>query len=109
MTSIDLARGGQLFFKFQEIRHKIAHRNPRPELSEYSYETLENDLGDVTLDFEDLDISPTVAHILKDDINILQGVLNEVANYVKKTTIVVAMASLYPALVDVVLFVKANH
>ena len=97
------------FTKFKNIRHKIAHRNPRLEIDEYSFEELEKDLDSTELDFEELTQSWEKIEFLRETIFELQESMNEMSHILKKLTLVIGMATIYPSLLDAVLFVMLSE
>lgn len=93
------------FSKFKKLRNKIAHNNPRLGVSEYTYEAFETDLDEIKLDFEQVEMQPEIKALFGDTLQLLQQPMMELQEYIKRTSLIVGMATLYPALIDAVLSV----
>lgn len=93
------------FSRIMKIRHKIAHRKPKLQEDEYSYEMFESELGEIEpdLDFTFAEISESFG-FLKPIFGSIEGLALETAERIQRTMTIVAMAVLYPALLDAVVY-----
>ncbi|MHA1780925.1 MAG: hypothetical protein ACTSYL_08675 [Candidatus Thorarchaeota archaeon] len=91
------------FFKFVEIRGKIAHKNPRLGQNEYSYQKFEKDLENIGIDFKETeDFMKKIGLPIEGISQILETSIR-IGEMIKKTIMIVEMATLYPAFIDAVL------
>ena len=91
------------FSNFIRIRGKIAHSNPRLNHNEYSFSELESDVEEIEFDYNEVDELIEKIGFAQYGISKVKEASEEIAEVVKKVRMVVLMASIYPALIDVVL------
>lgn len=103
-TETDAIRKG--FSQYVKIRGKVAHRSPRLALHEYNRPEFEKDVADYVVESKYTPpIFQDMPH-MKEANEIITKALNEAFFLILKSHTIIEMATIYPALLDCVLFAK---
>ncbi|MFW9887627.1 MAG: hypothetical protein ACFFER_05555 [Candidatus Thorarchaeota archaeon] len=86
---------------FNRIRGTIAHSDPRLGKEHYSFRDFEKDLNEVNLDFHEFKDEVKLPRYLHQIVDLIKPLLGELSEAMKRPALVVRMAILYPALLDV--------
>jgi hypothetical protein len=89
--------------KFIEIRGKAAHSNPRLNHEDYTFEELENDIDEIEVDFSEFDGFIDKIGFYQYGLPQVKEATLELGGVLRKIRLILLMAIVYPALIDVVL------
>jgi hypothetical protein len=89
--------------KFNHIRGRIAHSDPRLPQEKYTFAEFEKDLEEPLLDFEDIKKEVKLPKYLNEVMKIIRPEIEDLSEIYGTTALVVRMAITYPALLDVTL------
>ncbi|RLI98736.1 MAG: hypothetical protein DRP08_07890, partial [Candidatus Aenigmatarchaeota archaeon] len=89
--------------KFNHIRGRIAHSDPRLPREKYTFAEFEKDLEEPLLDFESMKKEAKLPKYLNEVMKTIEPEIESLSEIYGTTALVVRMAITYPAILDVIL------